>query len=138
MNHKILKVVVLIAILSVSFLSSCKDPVPPKATVTVRNGMDNISLEMNAPLESAIVTVYIDPNTGKPGYTDPDGKVEKQVKLTDGSGKANFDFVQENILQVKAEYPFNGDTLYGEGVVVLEEDKTYEETIYLRKYKSQL
>ena len=131
------RIFVLLIMVSVGVLSSCKDPVPPKATVTILNGMDD-GIEMNIPLEEAIVTVYIDPNTGKPGYTDPDGEVEKQVKLTDGSGKASFEFTLENILQVKAEYPYNGDTLYGEGVLVLEEDKTYEETIHLRKYKSQL
>lgn len=132
------KILMMIGLVSIMTLNSCKDPVPPKATVTVRNGMDNNGLVMNKLLEGAIVTVYIDPNSGKPGYVDPAGKVDKQVKTTDASGTCTFDFSLENILQVKAEYPFSGDTLYGEGVLVLEEDKTYEETIHLRKYKSQL
>ncbi len=133
-----IKALILVSSIALITFSSCSDPVPPKATVTVRNGMENNGKEMNALLEGALVTVFIDPNTGKPGYVDPDGKVDVLEKSTDASGQCSFDFVQENILQVKAEYPLNGDTLYGEGVVVLKEDETYQETIYLRKYKSQL
>ncbi len=136
--NKYCKGLVFVSIFVLTIFSSCSDSVPPKATVTVRNGMENNGIEMNVLLESALVTIFIDPNTGKPGYVDPDGKVDVIQKNTDASGQCSFDFVQENILQVKAEYPLNGDTLYGEGVVVLKEDETYQETIYLRKYKSQL
>lgn len=135
---KSIKLLIMIVFVSTMALNSCGDPAAPKATVRVLNGMEVDGFAMNIPLEGAIVTVYIDPNTGKPGYVEPDEKVEKMVKNTDASGKCSFDFTLENILQVKAEYPFNGDTLYGEGVLVLKEDKTYEETIHLRKFKSQL
>ncbi len=137
MNRSI-KLLLMMVFVSIMTLISCSDPVGPKATVRVLNGIEVDGFAMNIPLEGAVVTVYIDPNTGKPGYVEPDDKVEKMVKNTDASGECSFDFTLENILQVKAEYPFNGDTLYGEGVLVLKEDKTYEETIHLRKFKSQL
>ena len=137
MNNSV-KGLIAIAFLSLLTFSSCGDPEPPKATVTVLNGMTDGVNGLNTPLEEAIVTVYIDPRTGTPGYVDPDGGVGKIVKLTDASGKCSFDFTLENILQVKVNYPLGNDTLYGEGVLVLKEDETHEEIIYLRKWKSQL
>jgi hypothetical protein len=122
-----------LSLLTLIAVQSCKDPESPKAVVTVKNGFDDNKLA-----EGVIVTVYVGPQNGKPGYVDPDSKTAKIVKNTDASGKCNFDFTLENILQVKAEYPIPGDTLYGEGVLVLEEDKTYNETIFLRQLKSQL
>ncbi|MBN2669244.1 MAG: hypothetical protein JXR60_08440 [Bacteroidales bacterium] len=115
------------------FVNSCKDPEPPKAVVTVRNGFDE-----NKVVSSAIVTVYVGEQSGKPGYVNPDEKTIQDIQTTDASGQCSFEFKFENILNVKAELPFEGDTLYGEGVLVLEEDKTDEETIYLRRLKSQL
>ena len=132
------KILIAIAFLSLLTFSSCGDPESPKATVTVLNGMTDDVNGINVPLEGAIVTVFIDPRTGTPGYVDPDGDINKLVKNTDASGKCSFDFTLENILQVKVDYPLGNDTLYGEGVLVLKEDETYEEVIHLRKWKSQL
>jgi len=132
------KIFLALSLISIMFLSACSDPASPKATVTVYYGMDLSGTEMNAPVEGAIVTAYVGPQNGKPGYVDPDNKVEKVVGTTSASGQCNFDFPVENILQVKAEYPLSGDTLYGEGVLVLKEDETITESIHLRKWKSQL
>lgn len=114
-------------------VQSCKDPEPPKAVVTVRNGFDG-----NKVAENVVVTVYVGAQNGKPGYVDPDNKTPDVKQTTDASGQCFFDFNVANILQVKAELPMSGDTLYGEGVLVLEEDKTYNETVYLRQLKSEL
>jgi S-formylglutathione hydrolase FrmB len=125
-------------VLALIALGSCGDPASPKATVSVFHGMDIDGITMNDPVEGAIVTAYVGPQNGKPGYVDPDNKVEELVAETSASGQCSFDFPVENILQVKAEFAFSGDTLYGEGVLVLKEDETVTETIHLRKWKSQL
>lgn len=126
-------IIMILGLMLTLTVNSCKDPASPKATVTVRNGFENDAL-----LEGAIVTVYVGSQNGKPGYVDPENKIKDISKLTDASGRCDFEFNLQNILQVKAEFPVGTDTLYGEGVLVLKEDKTYEETVYLRKYKSQL
>lgn len=128
-----------LGLLGIIFLSSCKDPQSPKADITVYYGIDNEDYpDINTPVEGAIVTVYADSPEDKPGYVDPDNKIEEMVKITDASGRCSFEFPIENILQVKAELPIKKDTLYGEGVLILKEDETFEETVHLRKLKSTL
>jgi len=134
MNKKIIIIAVVSLFVSVIF-TACHTPKDPKARITVLNGFDQ-----NKAAVSAIVTVYVSSSAGGHGQVNPSDGTVKVVGTTDASGVVNFDFSYESILQVKAELPapLINDTLYGEGVLVLEEDKTYEETVYLRKYKSQL
>lgn len=137
MNY-LVKVFVVIAAFSLTTLSSCSDPEPPKATVTVLAGVAVGQTAVNAPLPNVIVTVYIDPSTGKQGFVDPDNGVEKIVKTTNSSGQCDFEFVLENILNVKAELPMGKDTLFGIGSITLTEDETFQEVITLREYKPVL
>ena len=139
----IIKIFMALGLFAVVLLSSCKDPVSPKAEITVLYGIQNEGLpDINTPVEGAIVTVYASSPDDKPGYVDPDNKIEEMVKITDASGHCSFDFPIENILQVKAEKPQKygnvSDTLYGEGVLILKEDETDDETVHLRKFKSTL
>ncbi len=129
---KILWLGILIGALS---LFSCKKPEAPKAKVTVLNRLDE-----NKPVENVLVTVFAETYDEKAGEIDPLTGGEKiKTGVTNSYGEVKFDFTVENILKVKAELPVsNGDTLYGTGVLRLEEDKTYEETVYLSQYKSEL
>ncbi len=114
------------------FMYSCKDPEPPKATIKVLNRFDK-----NRPVASAVVTVFANAPMGK---VDPtiDGDIVKTA-VTDGSGRVDFTFEAVSILSVKAELAVSpGDTLFGVGVLRLQEDEVYEETVYLSEHKSQL
>ena len=112
-------------------VSSCKKPKPPKATVTVTS-------VNNVPIPNAIVKVYSDPNhvndQGNVGYVDPVDTVLTYVSTTDNSGQAHFEFKYEAIYNVLASYKpeSSSDTLKGTGVLILENDKTYEETVIIR------
>ncbi len=123
-----LGILVMIFIVSTT---SCKKPKPPKATVTVTN-------VSGVHLANAIVKVYSDPNhvndQGNVGYVDPVDTVLTYVAATDGSGQASFEFKYEAIYNVLAKYVADGssDTLKGTGVLILENDKTYEETVIVR------
>ncbi len=113
-------------------LFSCKKPEAPKAKVIVLNRIDE-----NKPVENALVTVFANaPN----GQVDPFTGGEKiTTGTTNALGEVKFEFPVENILSVRAEIPINnGDTLFGMGVLRLEENSTYEETVYLSQYKSEL
>ena len=132
-----------LGLFTVILLSSCKDPDSPKAEITVLYGIQNQGLpEVNTPVEGAIVTVYADSTEDKLGYVDPNNRTEEIVKITDASGRCSFDFPIENILMVKAEKPQKfgnvSDTLYGEDVLPLKEDKIITKTIHLRQLKSTL
>jgi len=138
-----IKILMLLGFFTIFLLSSCKDPVSPKADITVLYGIQNKGLpEINTPVEGAIVTVYANSTEDKPGYIDPYNKTEEIVKTTDASGRCSFDFPIENILLVKAEKPQKfgnvSDTLYGEDVLSLREDKISNKTIHLRQFKSTL
>lgn len=127
----------ILGLVALATLNACKDPEAPKATVIVINSFNENENLIDVPAEGAVVTVFSNSETGKTGYADPDNKDLTKVKVTDGSGRCNFEFELENILQVKAELPFAGDTLYGEGAIVLKEDETEEIVINLRKFKYQ-
>ena len=111
--------------------TSCKDPKPPKATVTVTS-------VSGVHLEGAVVTIYSDPhhtnNQGNVGYVDPKDTVLTYIATTDASGQASFEFKYEAIYDVSAWYlpESSNDTLKGSGILILENDKTYEETVIIR------
>ena len=117
--------------------SSCKKPIPPKATITVI-GTDKNGKEIYQ--DGATVVVKADPDThdehGNVGHVRPDldsdiGLYSKGV--TGSSGTINFDFKYEAILRVYAyTVPKKNDTLWGEGAIILKENETYNETVYLR------
>lgn len=117
--------------------SSCKDPAPPKATITVI-GTDKKGNEVYQ--EGATVIVKADPDThdehGNVGHVRPD--LDSDVGLytkgvTGAGGTVSFDFKYEAILRVYAyTVPKKNDTIWGEGAIILKEDETYNETVYLR------
>lgn len=117
--------------------NSCKDPAQPKATVTVI-GTDKNGNEINQ--EGAIVIVRADPDThdshGNVGHVRPDLESSEGLTtrgVTDGSGMISFEFKYEAILRVYAYIvPKKTDTIWGEGALILKEDDTYSETVYLR------
>ena len=129
----ILTIIAFIAILS----SSCEDPAAPKATITVI-GADKDGNEVYQ--AGATVIIRADPDThdehGNVGHVRPDldsdvGLYEKGV--TGSGGTVNFDFKYEAILRVYAyTVPKKSDTIWGEGAIILKEDETYSETVYLR------
>ena len=117
--------------------SSCKDPASPKATITVIGSDKNGNEVYQA---GATVIVRADPDThdehGNVGHVRPDldsdeGLYEKGV--TGSGGTVSFDFKYEAILRVYAyTVPKKNDTIWGEGAIILKEDETYNETVYLR------
>jgi len=124
-------------ILAVVITSSCKKPKEPKATITVI-GNDKDGNEVYQ--AGATVIVKADPDThdehGNVGHVRPDldsdvGLYEKGV--TGSNGTISFDFKYEAILRVYAyTVPKKNDTIWGEGAIILKEDETYNETVYLR------
>ena len=111
--------------------TSCKDPDLPKALVTV------VTVSGVA-VEGAEVTVYSDPHhtneQGNVGYVDPQDTVLIYEAITNAEGQASFEFKYEAIYDVKATYvqESTNDTLKGTGVLILENDKTYEEKVIIR------
>ncbi len=120
--------------------TKCNKEDPPKATVTVLD-------ENNNPLAGAQVKVYSDPtyyihsaDYQPVGYYNPDEKQLYDIQYTDGSGQTRHSFKYESIYSVKVTYiksiahpgTHNADTtfLYGQGALVLKNNKTYSETIY--------
>jgi len=105
-------------------LSSCPKPDNPRAVITILDTSDNT-------IQGAIVTVQ--PNTEITSYI-------KDVKISDMFGQTTHEFEEEMILDVTAhkDYTIIDDSLHyvvrwaGTGILVLEKDKTYEETIVLR------
>ncbi|MBT3207173.1 MAG: hypothetical protein HN704_13485 [Bacteroidetes bacterium] len=97
--------------------NSCVEPEPPKATITVVN-------EAGFPVHLAQVRVFSSPN----------GSIVEQIARTDPNGQTFHTFKYEAILDVEVEYVSSdfSYTLTGSGVVILEEDKTYEETVTIR------
>ena len=127
----------ILLILAVVFTNSCKKPSSPKATITVI-GNDNKGNEVYQ--AGATVLVKADPDThdehGNVGHVRPD--LDSDVGLyttgvTGSAGTVSFEFKYEAILRVYAyTVPKKNDTIWGEGAIILKEDETYNETVYLR------
>lgn len=128
------KHILFIGIFAIGFivtLNACKDPKPPKATVTVTN-------VSGTHIANATVKIFSDPNhvndQGNVGYVDPVDTVLIYTSTTDNSGQAFFEFRYESIYNVLATYKPSSstDTLKGTGVLILKNDETYEETVIIR------
>lgn len=135
--NKYFLISVVILISGIVFTNSCSKPTPPKAVVTVI-GTDKNGNEIHQ--SGATVIVRADPDThdehGNVGHVRPDLDSDEGMYangVTDGNGTISFDFKYEAILRVYAYVvPKKNDTLWGEGALILTEDETYSETVYLR------
>lgn len=131
MKTKLFAIIGVLGIFLIIATTSCKDPKPPKAIVTVKS-------VSGTPLVGATVRIYSDPhhtnNQGNVGYVDPVDTVLVFTSATDESGQASFEFKYEAIYDVLAWYlsDSSNDTLKGSGVLILENDNTYEETVIIR------
>ncbi|MFI5203315.1 MAG: hypothetical protein ACHQF2_02375 [Flavobacteriales bacterium] len=109
--------------LTASLLQSCKKPGDTTAVITVLNNSD-------VPQPGTLVTVI-----GVDSYGQPGGRIDQQ-NTTDGSGKATFNFndlfkrgaAGFAVLDVRAEK----DTLFGTGIIRVEEEKTNETVIRIQ------
>ncbi len=133
-------IIILLTVFTVTFYS-CKEPANPKAVVTVI-GEDKDGNEVAQ--ANATVLIQADPNThdehGNVGHVRPDLSDEEGLyfkKTTNSAGQADFEFKYEAILKVYAYIVQKKDTVWGEGALILEKDKTYEETVYLRYHTLQ-
>ena len=104
-------------------IQSCKKPGDTTAVITVVNSA-------GTPVSGA--TVYL---IGVDSYGDPGGRIDEEAS-TDGTGKATFNF---NDLYKRGEAGFavldvrvEKDTLYGTGIIKVEEEKTSEATITIQ------
>ncbi|MGQ9847674.1 MAG: hypothetical protein ACUVQP_09275 [Bacteroidales bacterium] len=133
--NKSIVFIALITLFITTTASRCKKETPPKAVVLVVD-------EEGHPMVGATVKVYSDPtlySTNYPsvGYVDPDEKKLYDQKITDGSGKAFFEFKYESIFSVYAWYKKqiswnHYDTLKGYGALILKNNETYEEKVIVR------
>ncbi len=114
--------------LIITAVSSCKDPVPPKAVIYVETQegepVDNAMVIIRAAdSDSTHTMVYLADGPKKisdTSYTEKDGKIQKE-------------FMYEAIYRVEVTKwgDNNTPTRRGVGVLILENDKTYEETVII-------
>lgn len=118
-----MKHLVFISLLFVSGVSllSCHKPSPPKAVITTLD-------TSYKPVANVKVTVYAQPNGS---YVDPEDKVMNVKDVTDASGQVRFEFKNEAIFNVKAEYG-NPVTRQASGMIILKEDEEITKTLILR------
>lgn len=123
---KFVNVAIIIAILAgvVSLNYSCKEPIPPKAVVTVVD-------ENNEAIEEAMVIVKAANSDSAHTivYLLNENKAVADTSWTDKEGKVYYDFKYESIYKVEVtvgtdrEHPF---ARRGIGILILENDKTAE------------
>ena len=109
--------------LTATIWQGCKEPADTTAVITVLNNSD-------VPQVGALVTVIGVDSQGQPG-----GRIN-QENTTDGAGKATFNFndlfkrgaAGFAVLDVRVEL----DTLFGTGIIRVEEEKTNETTIRIQ------
>ncbi|MGC9330278.1 MAG: hypothetical protein ACP5DZ_00165 [Bacteroidales bacterium] len=118
---KILPVLGLVLIMWGVF--SCKDPEPPKAIIQVIN-------ENGEPVEEAMVVIRApdSDSTHTRVYLASGVKEIADTSYTDSDGKVRKKFLYESIYRVEVT-KYDNPTLRGIGVLILETDKIYEETI---------
>lgn len=106
-------------------ISSCREPSPPKAVITVLDANDKA-------IAGAEVTVYL--SIGGAAYVDIDGEQQDIIGITNSSGTVTLDFKYEAIYDVSVKvYDKDDDVIKtGDGVLILEEGKTYNEIIIAR------
>ncbi len=127
MNRIIAKtgiIVMLIAILSIGMFS-CRKESPTVAVITVRDTSGAI-------FPGAMVRLYPTPSINPhPGITIDD------TLVSDVNGQATFDYTDRfnlgqagfAVLDIEVR---SGDTLYGEGIIKIEAEKTSEEIVILQ------
>jgi hypothetical protein len=113
--------------LVVGFVSSCKDPLPPKAKIYVID-------QEGAPVEDAMVVIraaYSDSSHTMMVYLSSGPKKISDTTYTENDGVVSKEFLYEAIYSVEVTKAGdnNTPTRRGLGVLILENDKTYEETI---------
>lgn len=100
---------------------SCRKPSPPKAIV--------ITLDTAyKPMANVKVTVFAQPNGS---YVDPNDRILNLKETTDANGRAYFEFKNEAIFNVKAEFG-NPVTRQATGMIILKEDQEITKTLILR------
>ena len=123
MMKRLLVILPVFLLFAANFMSSCSDPEPPKAVVTV------VTVDPQGETwPEANCEVYID---------IPDGASQPELieyaeksKLTDTYGQVEYDFKYEGILTVIAKKG-DGAESCGRGVLILKEDEVYHEEIRL-------
>lgn len=116
-------IISLLVLTSTFYLSSCKKPSPPKAVITVLD-------YDKTPVSDAEVTIY---SNQQNGYIDTETKQMDTTDVTDDNGQVTFEFKNEAILQVKAVKQLSKNVnLEGDGVVILTQGETYNETVIIR------
>jgi len=107
-----------------SMFSSCRKESPTIAVITV---VDSAS----APFPGAMVRLYVTPTISQHGaiiiddtlYTDIDGQATFDYTDMYNLGQAGF-----AVLDIEVR---SGDTLYGEGIIKVEDEETSEETVII-------
>lgn len=123
MMKRLLVFIPVFLLLAGNFLSSCADPEPPKAVVTV------IRVDPQGevwPVPNCQVRLDIPEGTSQPELLE----YADVPKLTDTYGQVEYTFKYEGIITVIAE---NGDGAQscGRGVLILKEDEVWQEEIRL-------
>jgi hypothetical protein len=129
MKRKLVSVfsLVIFAIIIAS-VSSCKDPEPPKAVIYVE------SQEGEAVSDARVIIRAADSDsTHTMVYLASGPKKISDTSYTDDEGKVRKDFMYEAIYRVEVTKSGDNNTPLrkGVGVLILENDKTYEETIII-------
>jgi len=111
------------------FTNSCKQPDPPKATVTVVDENGRIVEEATVIIKSfnsneANTVIYFEDRT----------KNIADTQYTNLEGKINYNFKYKAIYSIEAikTYRTNPYRKAGTGVLMLEEDKTTETTVMIK------
>jgi len=112
----------------IAAVSSCKDPVPPKAVIYVET-------QEGEPVDEAMVIIRAadSDSTHTMVYLASGPKKISDTSYTDKEGKVRKDFMYEAIYRVEVTKwgDNNTPTRKGVGVLILENDKTYEETVII-------
>ncbi|MBI3136673.1 MAG: carboxypeptidase regulatory-like domain-containing protein [Bacteroidetes bacterium] len=124
-NKFVLPVVVLTSLLMSGFLSSCKKEQDTLARITVLDTSGN-------PFAGAEVRVY-----GEPTLSPHPEMIMDKTLVTDSQGEVIFDFTADfklgqagfTVLNIEIN---SGDTLAGEGIIKIEEEKMNDETLVIQ------
>lgn len=117
--------VMLVAILTVGMMTSCRKESPTVAVITVVD-------TSGAVFSGAMVRLYPTPTVNPhPGITIDD------TLVSDSDGKATFDYTDRfnlgqagfAVLDIEIR---SGDTLYGTGIIKIEAEATSDETVVLQ------
>ena len=125
------KLLVILPMLMILFagnlLTSCVDPEPPRAVITVYTVDQN---DVQWPVPNCNVTVIL-PSGSEGDASQPDLlEYADKAKLTDINGQVEYEFKYEGIIQIEARKGSGAESC-GRGVIILKEDEVYEERIRL-------